>query len=112
MSYLVTTPLGRSVPDSDWKSLQADTIVRLLFDISRSPFNPNNDPVEIAVLSQATGVRPPEIYALLAALVAQAWLEVSNDPQGKPSAARLTDHGRERVSFQLSRPVEASGSAG
>lgn len=110
--YFMTTPLGRSVPSNDWKSIQADTIVKLLFSISRSPFNPNNDPVEVAALVQATGLGLLEVNDLLGSLEAQRLIEVVKDPQGGLRAARLSDQGREWVSFQLFRPAEASGSSG
>jgi hypothetical protein len=58
----MTTPLGRSVPQSDWKSLRADTILKLLYSVSRSPFNPNNDPVGMDVLMQATGLDPVKVH--------------------------------------------------
>jgi hypothetical protein len=111
-SYLMTTPLGRSVPLNDWKSSRADTILKLLYGVSRSPFNPNNNPVEVDLLVQATGLGLVDVHYLIETMEAGGLIEVTNDLQGRPTAARLSDRGREWVSFQLIRVAEASGSSG
>jgi hypothetical protein len=108
----MTPPLGRSVPQDDWKSLRGDTILKLLYGISRSPFNPNNDPVEMDVLMQATGLDLADVHSLIGTMEAGGLVEVTKDPQGEPRAARLSERGREWVSFQWSRVAELSGSSG
>lgn len=107
----MTTPLGRSVPLDDWKSIRADTILKLLHGVSRSPFNPNNDPIEMDALVQATGLNLANVHYLVQTMEAGGLVEVTPDPQGLPVAARLSDRGREWVSFQLSRVAAQSGSA-
>lgn len=107
----MTTPLGRSVPLDDWKSIRADTILKLLHGVSRSPFNPNNDPIEMDALVQATGLSLANVHYLVQTMEAGGLVEVTRDPQGIPVAARLSDRGRDWVSFQLSRVAEHSGSA-
>lgn len=108
----MTTPLGRSVPLSDWKAIRADTILKLLYGVSRSPFNPNNDPVGISALVQATGLGLLEVHYLLGTIEALGLIEVTREPQGNPLTVRLSDRGREWVSFQLSRVSESGGSWG
>lgn len=112
VSYFMTTPLGRSVPLSDWKSIRADTILKLLYGASRNPFNPNNDPVEMDVLVQATGLGLTDVHYLIETMEAGGLVEVTKDSQGKPLAARLSERGREWVSFQLVRVSELGGSSG
>jgi hypothetical protein len=108
----MTTPLGRSVPQNDWKSIRADTILKLLHGVSRSPFNPNNDPVEVGALIQATGLDLADVQYLIGTMEAGGLVEVTKDPQGKPIAVRLSPRGQEWVSFQLFRVAEVSGSSG
>jgi len=107
----MTSSLGRSVPVNDWKSLRADTILKLLYGVSRSPFNPNNDPVEMDVLMQATGLDLADVHSLIGAMEAGGLVEAAYDPQGQPIAVRLSDRGRNWVSFQVSRVAEFSGSS-
>lgn len=106
------SPLGRSVPVSDWKSLRGDTILKLLYGVARSPFNPNNEPIGMDVLMQATGLDLLSVHYLLGTMEAQGLVEATKDPQGKPVAVRLSDRGRDWVSFQVSRVAEISGSSG
>jgi len=108
----MTSPLGRSVPVDDWKSLRADTILKLLYGVSRSPFNPNNDPVEMDLLMQATGLDLLSVHYLLGTMEAGGLVEATKDPQGKPIAVRLSERGRNWVSFQVSRVAELNGSSG
>lgn len=108
----MTSSLGRSLPDTDWKSLRGDTILKLLYNISRSPFNPNNDPVGMDVLMQATGLDLADVHDLIGTMEAGGLVEATKDPQGKPIAVRLSDRGREWVSFQVVRVAEISGSSG
>jgi hypothetical protein len=108
----MTSSLGRRVPETDWKSLRADTILKLLYGVSRSPFNPNNDPVEMDLLMQATGLDLADVQYLIGTMEAGGLVENTKDPQGRPIAVRLSDRGRNWVSFQVSRVAEASGSSG
>ena len=108
----MTTPLGRSVPLSDWKSIRADTILKLLYGVSRSPFNPNNDPIEMDALVQATGLNLADVHYLVETMEGGGMVEVTKDAHGKPVAARLSERGREWVSFQLSGVTELRGSSG
>jgi hypothetical protein len=112
VSYFMTTPLGRSVPQNDWKSIRADTILKLLYGVSRSPFNPNNDPVEVDLLVQATGLGLLDVHYLLGTMEAGGLIEVTRDLHGKPTAVRLSERGRDWISFQLFRLAEASESSG
>jgi len=96
----------------DWKSLRADTILKLLYGVSRSPFNPNNDPVEMDLLMQATGLDLLSVHYLLGTMEAGGLVEATKDPQGKPIAVRLSERGRNWVSFQVSRVAELNGSSG
>jgi hypothetical protein len=98
----MTTPLGRSVPLNDWKSLRADTILKLLYGVSRSPFNPNNDPIEMDAFVQATGLNLADVQYLVGTMETGGLVEVTKDPLGKPVAARLSDRGRNWVSFRCS----------
>src|SRR5215468_11255542 len=102
----MTSSLGRSVPVDDWKSLRADTILKLLFGVSRSPFNPNNDPIEMDVLMQATGLDLADVHSLIGSMQAGGLGEATHDSQGQPIAVRLSDRGRNWVSFQVSRVTE------
>ena len=97
---------------NDWKSIRADTILKLLYGVSRSPFNPNNDPIEISALVQATGLGLLEVHHLLGTIEALGLIEVMKDARAKPSTVRLSERGREWVSFQLSRAGENGGSWG
>jgi hypothetical protein len=108
----MTTPLGRSVPLDDWKSIRADTILKLLYGASRNPFNPNNDPVKMDLLVQATGLSLAHVAYLVETMEAGGLVEVTKDSQGHPVAVRLSDRGREWVSFQLARVTELSSSSG
>jgi hypothetical protein len=112
VSHFMTTPLGRSVPLDDWKSIRADTILKLLHGVSRSPFNPNNDPVEADLLVQATGLGLLDVHYLLGTMEAGGLIELTRDLQGKPTAARLSERGRDWVSFQLFRLADAAGASG
>jgi hypothetical protein len=108
----MTTPLGRSVPLNDWRSIRTDTILKLLYSVSRSPFNPNNDPVEVDVLVQATGLGLVDVHSLIDTMQAGGLVEVTRDWQDKALAVRLSDRGRDWVSFQLLRVTDVSGSTG
>src|SRR5262249_7580997 len=112
VSYFMTSALGRSVPHDDWKSLRGDTILKLLYGVSASPFNPNNDPVGMDLLMQATGLDLPDVHSLIDTMEARGLVEATKDPQGKPIAVRLSDRGREWVSFHWSRVAELSRSSG
>jgi|GEM_PF-3694557 len=105
----MTTPLGRSVSLDDWKSIRADTILKLLYGVSRSPFNPNNDPIEIAALVQATGLDLVSVSYLVGTMEAGGLIESEKDAQGQAIAVRLTARGREWVSFRV---AEASALGG
>jgi hypothetical protein len=115
---MMTTALGRSVPQDDWKSLHVDTILKLLYGVSTSPFNPNDEPVEIGALVQATGLDVADIrhliddHYLIDAMEAGGLVEVTKDSQGKPTAVRLSPRGRQWISFRLAHPAEANGSIG
>lgn len=95
----MTSSLGRSVPENDWRSLRGDTILKVLYGVSRSPFNPNNDPVEMDLLVQATGLDLIKVYYLIGTMEAGGLVETTKDPQGKPIAVRLSDRGREWSRF-------------
>ncbi|HEY4241867.1 MAG TPA: hypothetical protein VGM88_18730 [Kofleriaceae bacterium] len=106
-----TTPLGRSVPSTDWKSMRSDTIMKVLFGIGTSPFNPSNDPVEVADLMHVTGLARADVEALVRALESAGFVEVFSDKHGSAEAARINRRGMEWVSSQPLR-VNASGPVG
>lgn len=104
----MVTHLGRSVAVNDWQTIRGDTILKLLYRVGSSPFNPANEPVMLAVLAQATGLRGTELLAVLDALVAGGNAEVVRDANGNVESARLTDRGREWVGFLIGRGSEAA----
>lgn len=64
MAYYVTTALGREVPLEDWQSLNSDTILKVLYDYARSLFNPQNAPLDVTSLENATGLGRDDVLEL------------------------------------------------
>src|SRR5262249_44988475 len=98
--YFMTSPLGRPVKRDDWRSFHEDTILKLLFDAANSPFNPENEPLVLESLENATGMDRPTVESMCRALEQQGLVELHPD-QGPPGAARLTQLGDTRVLERL-----------
>jgi hypothetical protein len=88
MTYLVKTLLGRYVDAGDWEQTQSDTIRKVLFDASVSPFNPGDSLVALTPLCNASGLAPDDVKALCGVLEARKEIEISGD------SYRLTAQGR------------------
>lgn len=98
----MTTPLGRSVPMNDWKSINSDTIMKVLYGVARSPFNPNNAPVAIDALPQVTGLELLEVANLVAGLEALGFVEVIN-ALAQPKGVRISPRGIDWAAHLLLR---------
>jgi hypothetical protein len=77
VAYYVTTALGREVPLEDWGAVNGDTILKVLHDYRVSPFNPQNLPLPVTALANATGLSPADAEALAESLTAQGLVEAA-----------------------------------
>lgn len=87
----MTTALGRKVDDRDWIGFHSDTVLSVLYESHASAFNPNDLPTEIAALSNATGLAPPELTDLLERLVTYRLIEPAE--HNGATAYRITPSG-------------------
>jgi Mn-dependent DtxR family transcriptional regulator len=94
--YFMTSPLGRPVKRDDWRSFHEDTILKLLFDASNSPFNPENEPLVLESLENATGMDRATVESMCRVLEQQGLIELHPNT-GTIEAARLTQPGHTRV---------------
>lgn len=101
MSRLVYSALGRQLPSSEWLRVHGDTVMKVLYDLRTSPFNPQNDPLPRADLHHVTGLSPANLELVLAALVSSGFVEKATD-----AAFRITDEGFE---FVASSPAMITG---
>jgi len=92
----MTSPLGRPVKLDDWRSFHEDTILKLLFDVANSPFNPADTPLVLQSLENTTGMDRPTVESICRALEQQGLIELHPDSTNI-EAARLTQLGRARV---------------
>lgn len=104
----MTTPLGRSVPLNDWRSFHEDTILKLLFDVGSSPFNPADDPLVLQSLENTTGMDRPTVESICRVLEQQGLIEL-HPSSAKIEAARLTQLGRTRVWGRLASQSAIAG---
>lgn len=101
MSYFRTSPLGRSVQNSDWRAFHEDTILKLLFDVANSPFNAENKPLVLRSMENATGMDRPTVEAICRGLEQLGLVELHPD-RNRFDAARLTPRGTANVGERLS----------
>jgi hypothetical protein len=104
----MTSPLGRSVKLNDWRSFHEDTILKLLFDVANSPFNPADDPLVLQSLENTTGMDRAAVESICRVLEQQGLVELH--PSGvEIEAARLTQLGRTRVWERLASQSAIAG---
>lgn len=84
----MTTALGREVPIEDWTSLHRDTILKVLYEYRMSAFNPNDEPLALTALCNATGLSPADTTGLCEQLRQQGLVDAV--PDGR---YRVTDAG-------------------
>jgi len=97
----MTSPLGRSVRPDDWRSFHEDTILKLLFDVANSPFNPADAPLVLQSLENTTGLDRTTVENICQVLAQQGLVEL-HPGSTVIEAARLTQLGRARVWERLS----------
>lgn len=101
VSRLVYSALGRQLPSSEWLRVHGDTVMKVLYDLRTSPFNPQNDPLSRADLHHVTGLSPANLELVLGALVRSGFVEPAN-----AAAFRITDEGLE---FVANSPATITG---
>jgi hypothetical protein len=106
--HFMTSPLGRPVKRDDWRSFHEDTILKLLFDASNSPFNPENEPLVLRSLENATGMDRVTVESMCRALEQQGLIELHPNT-GTIEAARLTQLGHTRVWERLASHRAVAG---
>lgn len=104
----MTSPLGRPVRLNDWRSFHEDTILKLLFDVANSPFNPADTPLVLRSLENATGMDRATVESICRALEQQGLVELHPN-NTKIEAARLTQLGRARVWERLASQSSIAG---
>jgi len=77
MGYYVTTALGRQVPVENEGTVLEDLVLKILYDYSRSPFNPNNEPISPARLSKASRLSEQDAMDVAESLVVDGLVEKS-----------------------------------
>ena len=105
----MATPLGRSVLMNDWRSFHHDTIMKVLYGVARSPFNPQHRFIALDALPQVTGLDQLDVDELVAALEVEGLAEVDKNVLGKVKAVRISAAGVQWVSHLLLR-LDPSGS--
>jgi hypothetical protein len=106
--HFMTSPLGRSVKLNDWRSFHEDTILKLLFDVANSPFNPTDNPLVLQSLENTTGMDRAAVESICRALEEQGLVELH--PNGaKIEAVRLTQLGRAQVWERLASQTAVAG---
>jgi DNA-binding IclR family transcriptional regulator len=90
------SPLGRPVQSNDWRAFHEDTILKLLFDVANSPFNPEDRPLVLQSMENTTGMDRSAVETICRALEQQGLVELHPD-RIKIDAARLTPLGRAAV---------------
>ena len=107
----MTSPLGRSVKLDDWRSFHADTILKLLFDVANSPFNPADDPLVLQSLENTTGMDRATVESICRVLEQHGLVELL-PTSDNIEAARLTHLGRTTVWERLPAPSAIAGTSG
>jgi DNA-binding MarR family transcriptional regulator len=104
----MTSPLGRPVKLNDWRSFHEDTILKLLFDVANSPFNPSDDPLVLQSLENTTGMDRATVESICRALEQQGLIEL-HPSNTRIEAARLTHLGRAKVWERLAAQSAVAG---
>lgn len=104
----MTSPLGRAVKLDDWRSFHEDTILKLLFDVANSPFNPDDSPLVLQSLENTTGMDRTTVESICRVLEQQGLVEL-HPSSAKIDAARLTQLGRARVWERLASQRSIAG---
>jgi hypothetical protein len=94
--HFMVSPLGRSLMLDDWDSYYQDSVLKLLFDVQTSPFNPADQPLILRSLENTTGLDSSAVAALCTVLAEHALVELF-PPRGSLQAVRLTQAGRDLV---------------
>ena len=104
----MTSPVGRPVKLNDWRSFHEDTILKLLFDVANSPFNPTDTPIILRSLENTTGMDRATVESICRALEQQGLIELHPN-NANIEAARLTQLGRARVWERLATQSSIAG---
>ena len=104
----MTSPLGRPVKLNDWRSFHEDTILKLLFDVANSPFNPADTPLVLQSLENTTGMDRATVEGICRGLEQQGLVELHPN-NANIEAARLTQLGRARVWERLAAQGSIAG---
>ncbi len=102
MAYYVTTALGRMVPQGDVGTVRQDLVLKVLYDYSRSPFNPNNEAISPTRISRAAHLSEPDVQDVAESLVALRLVE--RVPPENREAYRISGQGAVMV-MNLSQNV-------
>lgn len=86
---------------NDWRSFHEDTILKHLFDVANSPFNPANTPLVLQSLENVTGMDRTTVENICRMLEQQGLVELHPN-SSEIEAARLTPLGQARVWERLS----------
>jgi DNA-binding MarR family transcriptional regulator len=107
LSFMMS-PLGRSVARDDWRTFHEDTILKLLFDVANSPFNPADIPLVLQSLENTTGMDRATVASICRVLEQQGLIELHPNTS-EIEAARLTQLGRARVWERLASQGSLAG---